>query len=201
MSPSLHLGKRKVKRPRLTATQKRKKSFRNWKKAIKTFCVKQQPNKWSLKRREKKKAGNFWWTFLKWVKCRIKRILKQKHFYFQRLYLRCFAVDIGRKLNLHKTSRRCLGRLLNVLCTFNLRPLSTGLHWWLQFKTILWWQLILLLWNCVYFSYTILYRDYMLFLQVQYWLLIKRLSIYKSIIIFLGEFLMHLLSLKKVSKC
>ena len=36
-------------------------------------------------------------------------------------------VDIGRKLNVHKTFRRRPGRLLNVLCTFNLRPASTGL--------------------------------------------------------------------------
>ena len=35
-------------------------------------------------------------------------------------------VDTVRKLNVHKTFRRCPGRLLNVLCTFNLRPLSTG---------------------------------------------------------------------------
>ena len=35
--------------------------------------------------------------------------------------------DTGRKLNVHKMSRRRPGRLLNVLCTFNLRPLSTGL--------------------------------------------------------------------------
>ena len=38
-----------------------------------------------------------------------------------------FAVDTGRKLNVHKTFRRRPGRLLNVLCTFNLRPVSTGL--------------------------------------------------------------------------
>ena len=31
-------------------------------------------------------------------------------------------VDTGRKLDVHETSRR----LLNVLCTFNLRPVSTG---------------------------------------------------------------------------
>ena len=31
-------------------------------------------------------------------------------------------VDTGRKLNEHKTFRRRPGRLLNVLCTFNLRP-------------------------------------------------------------------------------
>ena len=35
-------------------------------------------------------------------------------------------VDTGRKLNLHKTFRRRPRRLLNVLCTFNLRPVSTG---------------------------------------------------------------------------
>ena len=35
-------------------------------------------------------------------------------------------VETGRKSNLHKTFRRRPGRLLNVLCTFNLRPVSTG---------------------------------------------------------------------------
>ena len=30
------------------------------------------------------------------------------------------------KLNVHKTFRRRPGRLLNVVCTFNLRPVSTG---------------------------------------------------------------------------
>ena len=34
--------------------------------------------------------------------------------------------DTGRKLNVHKTFRRRPGRFLNVLCTFNLRPVSTG---------------------------------------------------------------------------
>ena len=34
--------------------------------------------------------------------------------------------DTGRKLNLHKTFRRRPERLLNVLCTFNLRLVSTG---------------------------------------------------------------------------
>ena len=37
-----------------------------------------------------------------------------------------YLVDTGRKLNVYKTFRRRLGRLLNVLCTFNLRPVSTG---------------------------------------------------------------------------
>ena len=35
-------------------------------------------------------------------------------------------MDTERKLNVHKTFRRPPGRLLNVLCTFNLRPMSRG---------------------------------------------------------------------------
>ena len=35
-------------------------------------------------------------------------------------------VDTGRKLNVRKTFRRSPGHLLSVLCTFNLRPVSTG---------------------------------------------------------------------------
>ena len=35
-------------------------------------------------------------------------------------------VDTGRKLNVHKTFRRRPESLLNVLCTFNLRPVPTG---------------------------------------------------------------------------
>ena len=35
-------------------------------------------------------------------------------------------VDTGCKLNVHKTFRRRPARLLNVLCMFNLRPVSTG---------------------------------------------------------------------------
>ena len=34
-------------------------------------------------------------------------------------------VDTGHKLNVHKTFRRRPGRLLNVLCTFSLCPVST----------------------------------------------------------------------------
>ena len=36
-------------------------------------------------------------------------------------------VDTGRKLNVHNTFRRRPGRLLNVVCTFSSRPLSTGM--------------------------------------------------------------------------
>ena len=35
--------------------------------------------------------------------------------------------DTGGKLNVHKTFKRRPGRLLNVLCTFNLRLVSTGI--------------------------------------------------------------------------
>ena len=44
-------------------------------------------------------------------------------------YRECyFPIDTGRKLNVHKTCRRRPGRLRNVLCTLNLRPVSTGLY-------------------------------------------------------------------------
>ena len=41
-------------------------------------------------------------------------------------YTRVFPEDTRRKLNVHKTFRRRPGHLLNVLCTSNLRPVSTG---------------------------------------------------------------------------
>ena len=50
-------------------------------------------------------------------------------FFVLHLLFNIFPVDTGRKLNEHKTFRRRPGRLLNVLCTFNLRPVSTGLLW------------------------------------------------------------------------
>ena len=46
---------------------------------------------------------------------------------FQKLNFLLFPVDTGRKLNVRKTFRRHSRRLLNVLCRFNLRPVSTGL--------------------------------------------------------------------------
>ena len=39
-----------------------------------------------------------------------------------------FPKDTGRKLNVYKTFRRRPERLLSVLCTFNLRLVSTGLE-------------------------------------------------------------------------
>ena len=40
---------------------------------------------------------------------------------------RYIPVDTGHKLNVCKTFRRRPGRLLNVLCTLNLRLVSTGI--------------------------------------------------------------------------
>ena len=40
--------------------------------------------------------------------------------------LKFLPVDTWHKLNIHKTFRRLPGRLLNVLCEFNLRPVFTG---------------------------------------------------------------------------
>ena len=45
-------------------------------------------------------------------------------------------VDTGRKWNVHQTFRRRPGRLLNVLCTFSLRPVSTGLAVFLKYSQI-----------------------------------------------------------------
>ena len=49
------------------------------------------------------------------------RILEKSH--WKRSF---YPVDTGRKLKVNKTFRRRTGRLLNVLCTFSLRPVSTG---------------------------------------------------------------------------
>ena len=55
-------------------------------------------------------------------------LLKTSHQQHHRKHLKVhFPVATGRKLNLHKTFKRRPGRLLNVLDTFNLRPVSTGL--------------------------------------------------------------------------
>ena len=44
----------------------------------------------------------------------------------QNKQMQAYPVDTGRKLNVYKTFRRLPRRLLNVFCTFNLRPVSTG---------------------------------------------------------------------------
>ena len=44
----------------------------------------------------------------------------------QRYIQKPTPLDTGRKLNVHKTFRRRPGRLLNVLCTFNLRSVCRG---------------------------------------------------------------------------
>ena len=42
---------------------------------------------------------------------------------------RPYPLDTGRKLNVHNTFRRRPGRLLNVLCTFNVRPVPGEWAW------------------------------------------------------------------------
>ena len=44
------------------------------------------------------------------------------------IYCYCFQIplDTGRKLNMHKNFKRRLGRVLYVLCTFDLRRVSRG---------------------------------------------------------------------------
>ena len=57
-------------------------------------------------------------------------------------------LDTGHKLNVHKTFRRRPGRLLNVLCTFSLRPVSTAtlkelwIHTWVFDLYQIWGPLI-----------------------------------------------------------
>ena len=49
------------------------------------------------------------------------------HFYSSRGRLRSIdPLDTGHKLNVHKMFRTRPGRLLNILRTFNLRPMSRG---------------------------------------------------------------------------
>ena len=48
-------------------------------------------------------------------------------FLFDEIFVDPIPVDTGPKLNVHKTFRRRLACLLNVLCTFNLRPVLTGI--------------------------------------------------------------------------
>ena len=54
------------------------------------------------------------------VKCSKKQVYSQA--------ARRNPLDKGCKLNVHKMSRGCPGRLQNVLCTFSLRPMSRGNH-------------------------------------------------------------------------
>ena len=64
-----------------------------------------------------------------------------------------YPVDTGLKLNVHKTFIRRPGRLLNVLCTFNLRPVTPGKgvivvsKWTNPAKIIEWSTLVTMLWN------------------------------------------------------
>ena len=51
---------------------------------------------------------------------------KKRTILYSKFHAGYYPIDTGSKMNVHKTFRRRPGRLLNVLCTFNLRPASTG---------------------------------------------------------------------------
>ena len=93
------------------------------------------------------RSGVFWPKACCWLvgvegycwECFYPRYLVPRTVIFQLEYLQFFSsatvgfsqcwhspVDTGRKLNVHKTFRRRPGRFLNVLCTINLSPRSTG---------------------------------------------------------------------------
>ena len=56
-----------------------------------------------------------------------KKVIYKKNISYEDVIISdLYPVDTGRILNIHKTFRRRPGRFLNVLCTFNLRPVSTG---------------------------------------------------------------------------
>ena len=61
-----------------------------------------------------------------------------------------FPLDTGRKLNVHQTFRRRPGRLLNVLCTFNLRPVSRGFAVVIWFFTFIWIRLLTITFSSLY---------------------------------------------------
>ena len=67
----------------------------------------------------------FFSIFFKQVRS-VKLAHEKRNFWSEFIFLINYPVDKGRKLNVHKTFRRRPGRLPNVLCTFNLRPVSTG---------------------------------------------------------------------------
>ena len=66
-------------------------------------------------------------VLLDYAKSYHRLMMKQRtNFSILLIAFRTDPVDTGPKLNVHKTFRGRPGRLLNVLCTFNLRPVSAG---------------------------------------------------------------------------
>ena len=61
--------------------------------------------------------------------CQLISKLKVPTQIYSSLWCWFYPADTGRKLNVHKTFRRRHGHLLNVLCTFNLGPVSTRIWW------------------------------------------------------------------------
>ena len=75
-----------------------------------------------LKRRYISEKENFWQSVN--FTAVFAKNTKKKRLNFPK-FAHNFPVDTGHKLNVHKTFRTRPGRLLNILCAFNLRPVST----------------------------------------------------------------------------
>ena len=61
-----------------------------------------------------------------WFSNQVVYIVIFKNYYIFMISPTHIPGEAGRKLTVHKTFRRRPGRLLNVVCTFNSRPVSTG---------------------------------------------------------------------------
>ena len=73
----------------------------------------------------KEKILSFWTKFAQNGYFRFKKKTKLITIEFS-IFIMVYPADIGHKLNVHNMFRRRPGRLLKVLCTFNLCPVSTG---------------------------------------------------------------------------
>ena len=81
-------------------------------------------------------ANMFWifswirnWGFWRWSTSKYITLLYTSKYKVQKNLLLIASnvpVDTGHKQNVHETFRKRPGRLLNILCTFSLHPVSTG---------------------------------------------------------------------------
>ena len=72
-------------------------------------------------------SGRKLYVLLDYGKSYHRLMMKQRiNFSILLIAFRTDPIDTGPKLNVHKAFRGRPGRLLNVLCTFNLRPVSAG---------------------------------------------------------------------------
>ena len=67
---------------------------------------------------------SFFWSLFSCIQSKHRKIRTRKNSVFGHFSQSDYPVDPERKLNVNKTFRRRPGRLIKVLCTFNLRPVS-----------------------------------------------------------------------------